>query len=173
MAREVYGEEQTRHSRGKHAFQITESRATNICGSNVPGVALYMTGLTQLRALMASSPYFSSLHAEPSTQARITSTLPKLNGKGNILAGATMRVAVGFILNPVTVVKARFESNLHSYGSVAGALATLIRQGPSELFRGFLPSAMRDAPYAGLFVFFYEGIKRRAGVRTSCSLITS
>lgn len=31
--------------------------------------------------------------------------------------------------------------------------------GPSKLFVGFLPSALRDAPYAGLFVVFYEGIK--------------
>lgn len=30
----------------------------------------------------------------------------------------------------------------------------------SELFRGFLATSLRDAPYAGLFVVFYEGIKR-------------
>lgn len=37
---------------------------------------------------------------------------------------------------------------------------SLVRGGPSELFRGFVASSMRDAPYAGLFVVFYEGIKR-------------
>ena len=35
----------------------------------------------------------------------------------------------------------------------------MAKGGPSELFRGFLPSALRDAPYAGLFIVFYEGIK--------------
>ncbi len=30
----------------------------------------------------------------------------------------------------------------------------------AELFRGFLASSLRDAPYAGLFVVFYESIKR-------------
>lgn len=73
-----------------------------------------------------------------------------------------MRVAVGFILNPVSVIKARFESNIYAYETVSGALVALARKGPSELFKGFLPSSLRDAPYAGLFVFCYEAIKRRA-----------
>jgi solute carrier family 25 protein 38 len=37
-----------------------------------------------------------------------------------------------------------------------------MRAGPSELFKGFWASSLRDAPYAGLFVVFYEGIKREA-----------
>ena len=37
-----------------------------------------------------------------------------------------------------------------------------MRGGPSELFRGFLASSLRDAPYAGLFLVFYEGIKHDA-----------
>jgi len=40
------------------------------------------------------------------------------------------------------------------------ALISLTRQGPSELLRGFLASSLRDASYAGLFVVFYEAIKR-------------
>lgn len=40
---------------------------------------------------------------------------------------------------------------------------SLVRLGPSELLRGFSASALRDAPYAGLFVLFYEGIKNQAG----------
>ncbi|KAG6878348.1 hypothetical protein C0993_008106 [Termitomyces sp. T159_Od127] len=71
-----------------------------------------------------------------------------------------MRVAVGFLLNPFSVVKAQFESNMYAYQSVTGALVSITRQGPSELLRGFLASSLRDAPYAGLFIVFYEGIKR-------------
>ena len=37
------------------------------------------------------------------------SVLPKLSSQGNLLAGAVTRVAVGFILNPFSVIKARFE----------------------------------------------------------------
>lgn len=75
--------------------------------SNVPGVAMYFTGLTQLRAIMATSPYFSVIQTIDRTTHG--STLPKLSSQGNLLAGAATRVAVGFILNPVTVLKARYE----------------------------------------------------------------
>lgn len=124
---------------------------------NVPGVALYFTGLTQLRTFLSTAPYFKSMRtSQPATHG---STLPKLTVQGNLLAGAVMRVSVGFILNPFSVLKARYESNLYAYNSLFGALRTMVRSGPSELFLGFLPSALRDAPYAGLFVVFYEGIK--------------
>lgn len=39
----------------------------------------------------------------------------------------------------------------------------MLRMGPSDLFRGFWASSLRDAPYAGLFVVFYETIKVQAG----------
>ena len=51
---------------------------------------------------------------------------------------------------------------MYAYESLTGALISVTRQGPSELFRGFLASSLRDAPYAGLFVLFYEGIKRES-----------
>ena len=58
-------------------------------------------------------------------------------------------------------MRGRCKSNLYAYTSLSGALRSLARAGPSELFLGFLPSALRDAPYAGLFVMFYESIKNQ------------
>jgi len=125
---------------------------------NVPGVALYMTCLTQMRTFLARSPYFA--HVRNAGSGENVSVLPSLTSQGNLFAGATTRVAVGFLLNPFSVLKARFESNIYAYENVWGAFGSLVRQGPSELLRGFLASSLRDAPYAGLFVVFYEGIKR-------------
>jgi hypothetical protein len=51
---------------------------------------------------------------------------------------------------------------MYAYKSLRGAFVSIARQGPQELLRGFMASALRDAPYAGLFVVFYEGIKREA-----------
>ena len=45
---------------------------------------------------------------------------------------------------------------------MVSSLRSIVRGGPSELFRGFLASSLRDAPYAGLFVVFYEAIKYEA-----------
>ncbi|KAI0352775.1 solute carrier family 25 member 38 [Trametes cingulata] len=125
---------------------------------NVPGVALYFTGLNQFRAFLATSPYFAPLRAS-SASSYSSSTLPKLTPQGNLLAGAVTRVAVGIILNPFSVLKARYESSYYSYNSLPGAFMGIIRSGPSEVFRGAIASSLRDAPYAGIFVVFYEHIK--------------
>ncbi|KAG2070004.1 solute carrier family 25 member 38 [Suillus decipiens] len=124
---------------------------------NVPGVALYFTSLTYLRSVMAKSPYFSA-HQRHSHDSSKT-VLPKLSSRGNLIAGATARVGVGLILNPFSILKARFESELHAYRSLSGSLLSITRMGPSELMRGFIASSLRDAPYAGLFVVIYESIK--------------
>ncbi|KZT13167.1 mitochondrial carrier [Laetiporus sulphureus 93-53] len=125
---------------------------------NVPGVALYFTGLNYTRTLLASTRYFA-LPTPATERTHSGSVLPKLNKQGNLLAGATTRVAIGALLNPFAVLKARYESDLYAYTSVFRALGSLIRAGPSELFRGILAASLRDAPYAGLFVLFYEQIK--------------
>jgi len=131
---------------------------------NIPGVALYMTSLTQLRTIMATSPYFARVHtpSRSSEPIKSGSVLPKLTSGGNLIAGATARVGVGFFLNPFSVLKARFESDIYAYESLTGAFISIVRSGPSELLRGFVASSLRDAPYAGLFVVFYEGIKNEA-----------
>jgi len=127
---------------------------------NVPGVTMYMTSVTQLRAAMAQYPTFTVTPSRSSSGRSSASVLPKLSTSGNLVAGAVARVSVGFLLNPFSVLKARYESGLHNYSSLGNSLMSVARQGPSELFRGFVASSFRDAPYAGLFIAFYESIKR-------------
>lgn len=69
-----------------------------------------MTSLTHIRAQMSSYPLFVANASGPSSNSG--STLPKLAGHGNILAGAVTRVSVGFLLNPFSVLKARYEVRL-------------------------------------------------------------
>ena len=78
----------------------------------MPGVALYMTSLTRVRMMMAQSAFFVERNTgvyAVGTGSGTGSVLPKLSSQGNLLAGAVTRVAVGFILNPFSVIKARFE----------------------------------------------------------------
>ncbi|KAG9317054.1 solute carrier family 25 member 38 [Chiua virens] len=128
---------------------------------NIPGVALYFTSLTHLRSTMARSPHFS-VAPVVAKKEDAKSVLPKLTNQGNLLAGATARIGVGLLLNPFSVLKARFESENFAYRSLTASLVSIIRAGPSELMRGFAASCLRDAPYAGLFVLFYEAIKRES-----------
>ncbi|WVQ79740.1 hypothetical protein IAT38_001840 [Cryptococcus sp. DSM 104549] len=138
---------------------------------NVPGVAIYFYSLSAIRDRLSLIPYFaitvpaplpgSTTNLRPGKQSAIV----KLSSGGNLLAGAVGRTSVGFILSPITVVKARFESNRYkSYHSITGALASIYRtHGIKGFFQGFTATAARDAPYAGLYLVFYEKWKEFAG----------
>ena len=63
---------------------------------------------------------------------------------------------------PITVIKVRYESTLYSYTSIWGAGKAILKtEGIKGFFSGFGATAARDAPYAGLYVLFYEQSKRR------------
>jgi solute carrier family 25, member 38 len=69
---------------------------------------MYFTSLSQVRGFMATSPIFTAVQKQRES-GRHSSVLPMLTSSGNLLAGATTRVAVGFALNPFSVLKARYE----------------------------------------------------------------
>lgn len=80
----------------------------------------------------------------------------------NLTTGAVARASAGFIMMPITVIKVRYESSFYSYKSIWGAGdAILKKEGIRGFFSGFGATAIRDAPYAGLYVLFYEQSKRR------------
>ncbi len=106
-------------------------------------------------------PFLSSSSASSSSSS--SSSLTRLSNTGNLLAGATARAAAGAALMPLTVIKVRYESSLYAgYATVRGAAAAILAcEGPRGFFAGFGATALRDAPYAGLYVLFYEQAKRR------------
>ena len=80
----------------------------------------------------------------------------------NMITGAIARASAGLVMMPITVIKVRYESSLYSYKSIWGAgNAILKNEGIRGFFSGFGATAIRDAPYAGLYVLFYEQSKRR------------
>src|SRR5205814_216446 len=63
---------------------------------------------------------------------------------------------------PVTVIKVRYESDIYAYKSLLGASRDILRlEGVRGFFSGFGATAIRDAPYAGLYVVFYEWSKKK------------
>lgn len=72
---------------------------------NVPGVAVYFYTLQALRTRMAQITAFAVLPADKAS----ASALPKLSAQGNLISGVVARLGVGLILNPFSVMKARFE----------------------------------------------------------------
>jgi hypothetical protein len=79
---------------------------------NVPGVAIYFYALSAIRTELSYIPYFQNLpppSLSSSTEPNSRSALVKLSLQGNLIAGAIARTSVGFVLNPITVLKARYE----------------------------------------------------------------
>ena len=67
---------------------------------------MYFAGMNQVRTMLARTPYFSVTGTERTSSG---SVLPKLTKQGNLIAGAFTRVTIGALLNPFTVLKARYE----------------------------------------------------------------
>lgn len=99
------------------------------------------------------------------TSASRSSALPKLSNTANLATGAVARVAAGFVMMPVTVIKVRYESDFYAYRSLYGATRDIVStEGIRGLFSGFGATAVRDAPYAGLYVLFYEQLKHHVAL---------
>jgi hypothetical protein len=97
-----------------------------------------------------------------------SSALPRLSNTTNLLTGSVARTWAGFLMMPITVIKVRFESSFYNYTSLAAASRDIVRtEGFRGFFAGFGATAVRDAPYAGLYVLFYEESKRRLATFTS------
>ncbi|KAF3007175.1 hypothetical protein E8E14_002375 [Neopestalotiopsis sp. 37M] len=125
------------------------------------GSAVYFTTLSTIRqhatplALAASSSSSTSRYSS-------SSSLPKLSNTANLLSGAFARAFAGFLLMPLTILKVRYESNLYSYTSLAGAASDIYqKERVRGFFAGYGATAVRDAPHAGLYVLFYEQFKKR------------
>ncbi|CAG7949720.1 unnamed protein product [Penicillium olsonii] len=132
------------------------------------GSALYFTSLNALRQAVAQSNPLAL--ASPVTGVKSSSVLPKLSNTANLATGAVARVAAGFVMMPVTVLKVRYESDYYAYRSLLGAGRDIVRtEGFRGLFAGFGATAARDAPYAGLYVLLYEQLKRRLALMTTQS----
>ena len=123
------------------------------------GSALYFGGLNALRSSLAGAGIGTVRTSTPSSSA-----LPQLSGPANLATGAAARAAAGFAHMPVTVIKVRYESSLYAYRSLGGAARDILaREGWRGFVAGFGATAVRDAPYAGLYVLFYEAGKGRLG----------
>ncbi|GAA5837148.1 hypothetical protein JCM5353_007172 [Sporobolomyces roseus] len=138
---------------------------------NVPGVSMYFLTLSKFRQVVGNIQFFR--------QDKGLTTLGKGGGKvklttsGDLLVGSTARTGVGFLLMPFTLMKTLSESTLsipsnstNNRPSTFTSLRTLYSSGGlKSLWRGAVPTALRDAPGAGLFIVFYERGRRILGVR--------
>ncbi|KKY15377.1 putative protein of unknown function DUF1683 [Diplodia seriata] len=162
------------------------------------GSALYFTTLNALRTSVARSegallnhhhhdrnpnPTTTTQHVvgagggagnSSSSSSSSSSSLVKLSRLGNLVTGAVARASAGLVMMPVTVIKVRFESSYYAYPSLWAAVADIRRaHGARGFFAGFGATAVRDAPYAGLYVLFYEESKKALGALAGVATTTA
>lgn len=126
------------------------------------GSALYFSSLNSMRQYLHESNLLRQ-RLDGRSQ-RGSSALPVLSNSANLLSGAAARTLAGFILMPLTVIKVRYESSFYSYSSLLDAARDIrARDGLRGFFSGFGATAIRDAPYAGMYVLFYEMLKTHLG----------
>lgn len=122
------------------------------------GSALYLSLLNSLRTQMAIHRLrkYPEL-AKEDNNISSSSKLPKLPVGDNLIAGMFARAVVGFITMPITIVKVRYESDMYHYKSLTDAVVSMYtKEGFRSFFTGFGATCLRDAPYAGLYMAFYE-----------------
>ena len=128
------------------------------------GTALYFSTLNALRQNIARSNLLTSAGIVEARSINVhysSSSLPRLSNLANLTTGAIARASVGFVMMPITVIKVRYESSFYSYKSLWDAATAIYKgEGIKGFFSGFGATAIRDAPYAGLYVLFYEQSKR-------------
>ncbi|RKF65842.1 Mitochondrial glycine transporter [Golovinomyces cichoracearum] len=138
------------------------------------GSAIYFTSLNNLRQNVAQSQFLHYLGFKSKLGSSHSSSLPELSNLANLVTGAVARASAGFVLMPMTVIKVRFESNLYNYKSIFGAGKDIFM---TEGYKGFLSgigaTTARDAPYAGLYVLFYEQSKKRLSSLTLNNIATN
>ncbi|VDD96119.1 unnamed protein product [Enterobius vermicularis] len=106
----------------------------------VPGVALYFGFLELGQKYIAQSEH-------PLTE--------------NFLLGFVSRSFVAVTLMPATVIKTRFESNIYRDESIYGAVKRIMKSdGFQGLFKGVIPTVLRDAPFSGIYLAFYRQNKK-------------
>ncbi|KAI9503224.1 hypothetical protein GGI25_004285 [Coemansia spiralis] len=119
---------------------------------NAPGTSLYFYFLNHTKHIC--------LAAEKRLSGDYTRT--KLSSASNMAVGASSRAFAGFLLMPGTLLKVHYESSLYKYAGIMGAVKDIWRRGGVRgFFVGAVPTAIRDAPYAGLYMLLYEAIKSR------------
>lgn len=117
------------------------------------GSGLYLTLLNSTRSYISFRQNGVNLENSSSKLPRLSSTL-------NLATGSFARATVGFITMPITIIKVRYESSIYSYSSLIEATRHIAKtEGVRGFFSGFGATTLRDAPYAGLYVLFYEKMK--------------
>ncbi|XP_063682058.1 mitochondrial glycine transporter-like [Bolinopsis microptera] len=107
----------------------------------IPGVACYFVTLSQIKEMFGADVGPSSA----------------------VMIGATSRTITVIFVQPLTLIKTRYESGKFGYKSIHGAVRAIVAQEKLQgLYRGLGATIARDAPFSGIYLAVYTHLKKNA-----------
>ncbi|XP_015791224.1 solute carrier family 25 member 40 [Tetranychus urticae] len=89
-------------------------------------------------------------------------------------AGGCARVIAAVTISPLELVRTKMQSEKLSYFDIGRAVKSLIQQeGILALYRGLVPTILRDVPFSAIYWAGYEGLKRRLNCTIEPTFIQS
>jgi len=134
------------------------------------GVRALWRGLTPTiaRVGFGTAMYFSLLNviSQALTKAESHSgalalSYSSLTSSRAFAAGFLARAVASVSLLPLTVVKTRFEAGENRHGGVLRSMVRIAqRESVAGLWKGLVPTLLRDAPFSGLYLASFTRLKR-------------
>lgn len=82
-----------------------------------------------------------------------------------LVSGLSARCFSVTVVNPLELIRTKMQSEKMSYKEVGSAFKKMILEfGVRGLFKGLLPTIMRDAPFSSIYWTSYEAFKRLKGI---------
>lgn len=117
---------------------------------------------TVARASLGPGIYFALLETLNYNQS---------SGVTNFLKGALARSIASSVVNPLTVLKVRYEfSRNTSPGLYKGIKKIISEEGIKGLNSGLLLTLLRDVPQSGIYLAVFTSLKRKSNSTTFCAL---
>lgn len=142
---------------------------------NAPGAAIYFTILNSLRNSSfvpltqnikpnTRTPHDKTIvfHEKSNFHKGMHQTLPEL------LIGAFARATAGMAVLPMTVIKVRMEAGKFHQNIIKECIKMYKDGGIGSFYRGAVPTALRDAPYAGIHLASYSWLKSILSIDSKC-----
>ena len=128
------------------------------------GVRAFWTGVTPSlwRTVPGVGLHFSFYQCLSSAVSADTHQLTSLQ---SLSVGTLSRMLAGTLLIPITVIKTRWEAggDMFRYRGqgMLESLRSIVRvEGLRGLVSGLVPTIVRDAPYSGIYLLFYNNLKQ-------------